>query len=407
MKAILNNLSPESRLIIGVCQTSLMPDVIETMRTLITPNTDWDYVIGVARRNAVLPLLSWNLLNHFSEQLPPAVKDGLHQELLVHTQRNLFLTQKVGELVRMFRKIEVEALPFKGPMLALQAYGNPALRKYGDLDILVRPRDFGRAVVALEANGYKPVTTVSWLNKTNWFISRKKDVYFVHPNQAVNLELHWKLSGSHFGLPKEMNLLWERLEAVNIGGTSVPALCFNDLLIYLCLHGSRHSWERFSWICDVNQLILSENEVDWDCLFTEARRLGCENVLALGLRLIHEFFGFDVPVPLWKTIKSESLYEGMVQEIRERLFSEEARPVTIDERYPYHLKLKERRSDKWKLHIHYLSWYLKIILTPNDADKNVINLPRLLYPVYFITRPVRLAFARLFTPVRESPPGKR
>lgn len=280
-------------------------------------------------------------------------------------------------------------------MLSLQAYGNPALRKYGDLDMLVQPRHFERAVQVLKENGYVPVTSVSWLKKTNWYVSRKKDIYFVDQDRSVNLELHWKLSGSHFGLPREMNRLWDRLETVNLAGTPVLALSFNDLLIYLCLHGSRHSWERFSWICDVNELIRSKQHIDWDLLFAESKRFGCENVVALGLRLIHEFFEFNAPVPIWDKVKSEPIYDGMVAEIRHRLFSAEGKKVEIGDRYLYHLKLKERSSDRLKLHLHYISWYIRIIFTPNQMDKDVLHLPRALFPLYYVTRPLRLAYTYL------------
>jgi hypothetical protein len=387
--------SLESQLIIMSCQTVISAREIEELSVILKSPIDWTYAIGVLRRNAVLPLFSWNMLNHFAEELPNNVKQFFEQNLKEHIRSNIFLTGKLLEITQFFNANNIEALPFKGPMLAIQAYGNPALRKYGDLDVLVQPRHFRQAVQLLKDNGYSPVTSVSWLKKTNWYVSRKKDIYFVNKNRSVNLELHWKLSGSHFGLPKEMNRLWDRLEFVHLAGTAVSALPFNDLLIYLCLHGSRHSWERLSWVCDVNELIRSKQDVDWDGFFTAAKRVGCENVVALGLRLIHEFFGFNAPGLVWDQIKSDPMYDAMVAEIRDRLFSHDAKPVKIGERYLYHLKLKERPFDRWKLHFHYISWYMRIILTPNEMDRSILHFPRLLYPLYYLTRPFRLVFTYL------------
>lgn len=366
---------------------------VEAVSTSMRDRVDWEYLVGIARRNAVLPLFGWNLLRHFPDQLPEDVRSVLEQELRHTVQNNMFLTGRLLEIIRFFNENGIEVLPFKGPMLSAQAYGNPALRKYGDLDVLVKPRQFKQAVRLLEDNSYTPLTSVSWLENKNWYISRKKDIYFRDRDGTVNLELHWKLSGSHFGLPKEMNGLWDRLEALDLGGTAVPNLAFNDLLIYLCLHGSRHSWERLSWICDINELIRSQADIDWDFFFSEARRFGCENVVALGLRLVDAFFGLDPRVPASNKIKNDIAYDKMVTEIRSRLFSVDAKVVDINERYLYQLKLKERPFDKWKLHFHYLSWYARLVFTPNEIDKSVLHFPRVLYPLYYLTRPFRLVYS--------------
>ena len=104
----------------------------------------------------------------------------------------------------------------------------------------------------------------------------------------------------------------------SVSSGSRSSLSFNDLLIYLCLHGSRHGWERLAWVCDINELIRSRQDIDWDLLFTESKRLGCENVVVLGLRLIREFFGFNIPAGDWKKINGDNkLYDSMIDEIRD------------------------------------------------------------------------------------------
>ena len=355
---------------------------------------DWQYIMAVTQRNAVKPLFSSNMLGHFSDHLPPEIMKSITEELQSHVQRNMFLTAKLIELVKLFSANGINALPFKGPLLAIKAYGNPALRRYGDLDVLVKPRHFERAVQILTENGYTPRTSVSWLNKKNWYISRKKDIYFTDESGSINLELHWKLSGSHFGLPREMNGLWDRLIAINVGGTKMPSLSFNDLLIYLCLHGSRHGWERLAWVCDVNELIRSEKDIDWNSVAEDAKRFGCENVVALGLRLTRDLFGLQLPAgSVFNDLMNVEVYDNIVAEIRTALFSDASKQTEIGDRYAYHLKLKERSTDRLKLHYHYLSWYLTLLLTPNEKDRDVMHFPHYLSPLYYVTRPFRLLFS--------------
>ena len=78
--------------------------------------------------------------------------------------------------------------------------------------------------------------------------------------------------------------------------------------------------------------------------------------------------------------------------VRERLFSKATKSNGIGEWYDYHLLLKEKRTDRVKLHIFYLAWYLKLIFRPNSADKAVFSLPASFYPLYFILRPARLIY---------------
>ena len=167
---------------------------------------------------------------------------------------------------------------------------------------------------------------------------------------------------------------------------------FNDLFIYLCLHGSRHSWERLSWICDLNELINSKKDIDWKQISYDAKRLGCENILGFGLFLVDKFFGTKVALPNWDKIEKSQTFKEFAEQIENRLFDENAVNLDITERYSYHLKLKERRWDRLKLHLHYQLWYLQLIFFPNSLDKETFKLPSWSNPIYYVIRPMRLFY---------------
>lgn len=371
-------------------------ELSERVAPILEKDLDWDFLFRVSYRNGIFPLVFGNLLKASPDAIPDEVRSSVSSTLKEHTENNMFLTGQTLRILRRFASAGIPLLPFKGPLLSIQAFGDPGLRTYGDLDLLVQPKHLNEAITLLQTSGFEAVTSATWLQKSNWYISRQKDVHFVDAAGRTVLELHWKLSGSHFGLPKEMNRLWERLEWVDLAGMRVPNLSFNDLLIYLCLHGSRHSWERFGWICDVYYLITSHSDVDWESILIESRQLGCENVVALGLKLMEKFFGYRIPDAFARSAGQNPIFDEMVAEIRGRIFAPEALQVELGDRYAYHLKLKERRLDKWKLHVHYLSWYLRIIITPNQMDRDVFHLPRGMFPLYYLTRPFRLALTYLF-----------
>ena len=51
----------------------------------------------------------------------------------------------------------VEALVIKGPVLSVRCYGDPGLRQYGDLDLIVRDEDILRSTELMISLGYEPV----------------------------------------------------------------------------------------------------------------------------------------------------------------------------------------------------------------------------------------------------------
>jgi hypothetical protein len=199
-------------------------------------------------------------------------------------------------------------------------------------------------------------------------------------------------------MPLENHRLWNNSETTNFGGMKVNNLSFDDLLIYLCLHGARHCWERLSWICDINEIISAKEDIKWEQINKEAKRLGCEKALGLGLYLINEFFGRRTPVLEWQKNKNLALFAELTQQIRDHLFNDEPNMVEINNRawflqeQLFQLKLKEGAWDKLKLHIHHNNDYLKQIFSLNKVDKELLQLPPWLSPIYYIVRPARLFY---------------
>lgn len=397
----------ESELILNCSETAASSQRTERILQILEKPLDWKYILHTAGRNGVLPLLSWNLLRSFPDSVPDEILSQLSALRQTQTFRNLFLTRKLIEIVETLAAEHIPVLPFKGTTLAQQAYGDLSLRQYCDLDILVQPKHFDKAVALFCSIGYTPLSTTSWLQKKGLFFTRKKDVVLVSSDGQVRVELHWKLSGSHFALPVEINQLWDRLETVNIGGYDLLALPFHDLIVYLCLHGSRHGWERLCWVSDLHELILTTEKsganIDWGMVRSHAKELGCEKILDLGLFLTNYFFDFETGYPCNNRINNDESFRKIAEKVKSKIFAKIASGDQIGEWYLYHLALKERRSDRFRLHIVYLLWYAKLAFRPNALDQAVFHLPSLFYPLYYILRPIRLILTYLKLGGKEHP----
>ncbi len=384
----------EIQLILGCAQTVIPSETVDQLSALLTEQLDWEYVIAISSRNGLLPLLSRNLLQDFPDAIPAEIRERLSTFYQSHAQENLFLSFKLAEIVKLLENNEIPVFSFKGPTLAIQAYGDPALRHYVDLDLLVQPRHFDRAIELFVRSGYKSATPSGPLRRKLLFFTRKKDVNLFSLDDRVQVELHWKLSGSHFSLPFELDRLWNRMEFLNLGGTEIRVLAFNDLFVYLCLHGARHGWERIAWISDLRELILRREAaigtIDWNDVGHHAREYGCEKVVALGLFLVHDLFGSRSDDPGPGRIDADDIHRKIAEKVYSKAFSADVSSSEISDWYLLHLSLKERRIDRLKVKIVYLIWYLRLIFTPNAVDKTIFHLPKILYPFYFVMRPLRL-----------------
>jgi hypothetical protein len=158
------------------------------------------------------------------------------------------------------------------------------------------------------------------------------------------------------------------------------------------MHGARHGFERLNWICDLYELIKTEKRIDWKAVSRHAKNYGCGKTVELGLMLVQDFFGVQPDYPEWEKIETYEVLKKAAAQIRQKLFAEKFNTTGIGDWYLYHLMLKEKKTDRLKLHLHYLFWYLKLTLKPNAMDKSIFHLPAAFYPLYYILRPARLLF---------------
>lgn len=387
--------SAESRLIIACSQVAACRgDRNAEIRELLKANIDWNAAIALATRNGVLPLFATALRSHFRGALPIDVDSTLGEFLRKHTANNLFLTSQMIEVVQILKLKGIDVLPFKGPSLAFRAYGSPILRHYVDLDLLVKPGDFERALAILCCHGYLSNSRIGRIRRSLQVFTQRKDVVLTSPDGRVHIELHWKLSGAHFAQATRESHLWERLQRREIGGSKLLSMQFNDIFFYLCLHGTRHEWERLGWLTDVLELIESEerlgNAIEWNKLIDEAVDRGCARIVRLTLFLLKRFFQKSTIENISNSDSEHSLFEVISREIESRILAGNVSRRNKLEKKTYLLSLQEKRSQRIILQLVYGVSYLRILLLPNELDKSVIRLPRALHSVYFVLRPFRL-----------------
>ena len=382
---------PEVQLILACARTSIDAEKASLIKELSQQPLDWTYILNKVNQHHILPLFYLNINALCSENVPKESLQRLRFDYLSHAQYNLLLTRELIQLLRLFEAQNIQALPLKGPVLAATIYKNLSHRQFADLDILVRERDFHKARAILKNRGYESASPLGALQRIAPLISRQKDQIFMSADGNIRVELHWRLTGRHFAFPIKMTLLWKHLEKVKVSGFGVNSLPGTELLLYLCMHGSRHGWERLQWICDIAEFIKLHPEIDWEDIWNKAQALGNERNLALGLLLAIEFLDAQVPKTVVNKINNDSIVKTLIIQICELIYSEDVASSDISHWLAYHLKMKERIQDRVKIRLHYYLRYVRIATSPTVHDRAFVMLPNSLTFLYYVLRPIRLA----------------
>lgn len=371
----------EHELLLCCARTECDTEVANRLRVLAGASIDWDYVFQLARRHSVLPLIYRQLQTHASDLVPDDRLVQLKQSYQENVARNLLLTSELMTLLRTFGDAGIESVPFKGPALALIAYNDLSLRRFVDLDVIVKKEDVFRARDIILQAGYK---TPKPLNEDQQLVLLRTQhcLQFSRENGRMIFELHWNVASDLFASPVSATDFWRRLIDIEIDGQVVKSFSADDLLFSLCVHGSRHIWERLSWICDVAELI-KRQQLDWATLMDRAIKTDCERMFYLGLFLAERLLGASLPAGVRAKFETDEYLQTLTEGITARLFSgTEHIPATSGQVFRFNFSLRK----SWRGRAKYFAFTLR----PNDVDLSGVWLPRPLYFAYYLVRPMRL-----------------
>jgi hypothetical protein len=371
---------PEYSLLLTCARASLDETQKKRIQDLVSQPLDWDLVLQLADRHGLQPLLHW----HLNDVCPNAVPAGIRQHLRVAFQRvsalNILLTHELQRLLALFADHDVQAVPYKGPALALQLYGNVALRQFSDLDILVHPRDVLRARDLLITEGYAQLPPLTD-GQQAVLLRTQCNLPFTRERNRMIVELHWTVSAPTFARPFEADAFWSRLVNARLETMSIKVPANEDLVLALCIHGSKHLWERLAWICDIAGLV-AHTELNWEELIRRARATGNERMLFLGLRLAADLLEAPLPVRVEAALNADASVAALARDVIRDLFTPALTRTGMSGYFRFQLRARRRLRDKLN--------YLRFTFTPNEEDLVRLKLPPALNFIYYLVRPVRL-----------------
>ncbi|MCP5101260.1 MAG: nucleotidyltransferase family protein, partial [Chloroflexi bacterium] len=88
-----------------------------------------------------------------------------------------------------------------------------------------------------------------------------------------------------------------------------------DHLLYLCLHGYKHSWYRLSWVVDLACLISTYPNLDWEAVIIQAKKYHIQRVIRLGLLLAHRLLKVQLPTIVHSWLEEDAKVDAILPTI--------------------------------------------------------------------------------------------
>jgi hypothetical protein len=360
----------------------MQPRIAEEIREIAARPLDWDFLLTAAAENSVMPLLGRHLPALAGNLVAAEHFERLKAACRASAIRCLSLAGELIKILGEFQSQRILAIPWKGPVLAAQAYGDMAMREYEDLDLIVRQSDLLRAHDAMLRLGFR--AKFPWILAGGATRSLVPGEYnYLDDARRIIVELHTELTLRHFPVTPDLEDFSRRLVSVSLSGHPVQALSIEDALPVLCVHGAKDFWERISWVADISELVQSGPLLDWDAVWQRAERLKAERMLSLGLALAAGLLDAPMPAEVRLRVQRDEIATSIAEELRCVLLRRNPVLPSGAARAQFRRKMVAGTFAG-------LRYSVRLAIAPAEEDWQMMRLPRVLAPLYIALRPLRL-----------------
>jgi hypothetical protein len=262
---------------------------------------NWDALLELADEHGVQGMLARRLEEANYEGMPGSAREKLQARVRAQHLSSLSLSVELFRILDDFLKTQVEVICVKGPTVSQVAYGDPSLRSFGDLDLLVRQRDIQAVYERMQAMGFEPDIPPQALETGKI----PGEYVFRRAGTARMVEFHSEKTFRHYPRAMRIDNMMARKRCVQVDGRDVPALSLEDEVVFDCVHGGKDFWERLVWVADVAAIVTRYRELNWENALQAAKGVGADRMLLAGVQLAHEVLGSPVPERIASSIQAD------------------------------------------------------------------------------------------------------
>jgi len=261
----------------------------------------------------------------------------------------------------------------KGPALAVQAWPDPGLRSFDDLDLICPRGSYARLLAGMEAAGYTPDITETRRRAHRWHYGWSMS--FHHPDGFM-VEANHRFFPPQYPWPCGLDITQESwMERVALDHSSIRAPTPAVHLLLCSMHAIWHGWARLAWLADIAGLLVRHpealaqaQELAKPCPFTQ-------QALVAGCGVAAAIFGQE--------LIGDTLSPATAEIIRQAkaLLDGTARQMGGGELRVFHEQFMTPREKT--------GYRTRRVCIPGDGDFLWISLPVALRGLYWGLRPTR------------------
>lgn len=376
--------TPVHSLLLLCARARLDDAAMASVRTIVQRGLPWPQLFAVAAEHAVAPLVCRRLMDLTGDALPPLWRDRFSDAFARNTHRNLFLTSEMFRVLAVLGARGVRATPFKGPVLAAQAYGDIALRQFADLDFIVPQSEIAEAHRALTELRYGCELDEDETRAS--FVSGQIPVQYAYHDAVSNTHIDLHSEATLRFVPRQLDLedFLARRETVALAGGQVRGFSREDALVLLSVHGSKHMWNQLGWIADVAALIQSPAGLNWESALERARECGAERMVLLGCALARDLLNAPLPELIAAHIDRDRVAGELSRELSAQFFAPMRLQPGVLHRFRFAVRVCGGVGDA-------VRYVVRLATKPTNADRGESPFARRFESLYTVLRPLRLA----------------
>jgi hypothetical protein len=364
-------LSPSISLILECCKIDRNEVIIKSQ---IGKIGSWEEFISLSFSQGVFPLV-YNTLKNYSEIISEDNLQTMKLKNLNIVKQNMFMTSELLRVLKILEENNILAIPFKGPVLSQMVYGDVVSRQYLDLDILIENKDLDIVIGILNELNYE--------SKLNYNISKEKikelvsDHLFFNLKSFISLEIHNKLFSINFPIKLNNADYLANRSIISINNNLINTFSKEYLLVYLCLHGTKHLYSRLSWLIDIDRMI-NNYDLDWKVIEKLVKDTNSKTMVYFSF-FFSEYL-FDTKLPFFIKNEKNFKYSFLINRVMNTKVDDE-----IDNRFSYiHFLMFDNIKQK--------IMYLFYILRPTFLDYQCITKEYKYDFIYYCIRPFNILF---------------
>jgi hypothetical protein len=286
-----------------------------------------------------------NINDILQESVPIGIVRTLKCLCFNTSAQNLHFFSYLVNITDLFHKNDITVIPFKGPILSQELYGDLGMRPFSDLDIIVGKTDAVSAWQLLLDNGFEPALDLNIRQRQKYIKSTKHAAFL---KDRVSLELHWSMTG-YLNSPLTIDHVKNDLKNVMTHNREMPTLCREKLLVYLCVHGASHGWMNLELVCSVAEILKDEDSLDWSLVNTLAAKWQCQRMLYLGLDLAWKLLEAPLPQVILDKVQADKQISGFTLEVVDFMFTKgsEMKTKNLSDKFSsFHIRIRDSFTDK-------------------------------------------------------------